>query len=202
MLPAICCVVGLTVMVAGPLFAQASLPDTLSEQDRDVVRAMLDVRLVLSGLPADSIVLLHSTSPMCAESGGRAESGDRGCVGTSLLNVSSWPIREDCEQTDVAALRTAFVARNAGTWRLGTVQATIPASDIEIRILSAEVLRERFPDEWFVELSAPAYSPDGRFALVVAQQWNAHRPGRRVGGQVFARTDASWTPIRCTFFAR
>jgi hypothetical protein len=61
--------------------------------------------------------------------------------------------------------------------------------------MSTDTLLERFPGKRFVEVAAPSYSPDGRFALLYLRGFYA-LPGD--WAQIaFERREAGWTATGC-----
>jgi hypothetical protein len=64
-------------------------------------------------------------------------------------------------------------------------------------MMSTDALHERFPADRFVEVSAPGYSADGRFALVYVRGVSLVFPGGWARIQVFEHREAGWTPIDC-----
>jgi hypothetical protein len=190
------CFVAAFALAVSPLSGQVPSQDTLSIDDREAVRTMLDLPMVLSGLSVNATALLDSTSPMCEGSEGRH------CISRATLDSDRWPIRKDCDRAGFQILRDAFVKRNARTWMLGSVQTVLlGVSGVEIRAMPMEALRERAPGGWFIEFSAPVYSPDARFVLVAAQGFTASAD-RRLNVQVFERREASWVPMSCALHLR
>ena len=203
----ICCLLWLAVLAApeasgqagmlGSSRASAGLPDALSVEDRDLVRLVLELSSKeRAGWSPEVAVLLDSTRPMC--------DGPpmRGCLSTAVLDDLTLPatvalMTPECARVDYRALRDSFVARNIRTLPLGPSQMGFPTvSGSEARALSADARLDRFGGRWFVEVSAPAYSPDGRWALVYVQAYPAV-DGFWASIRVFEHRDGRWTPTRC-----
>ena len=187
----------LAVMAAPTVSAQSGLPDGLSPGDRDLVRLVLALSSQeRAGWSAEVAVLLDSTRPMC-------EGPPRqGCLGIAVLDDLTRPatialMTPACARTDYRALRDSFAARNVRSLPLGPPPMGFPmVAGIEARALSADARLDRFGNRWFVEVSAPAYSPDGRTALVYVQA-HAAVDGFWATIRILEQRDGQWTPTRC-----
>jgi hypothetical protein len=115
------CVLALAVRAA---FGQAAgLPETLSADDRELVRPFLELSLKRVGWSADSAVLLDSMRQVCDGS------ARRDCLNPTLLDDLTLPsatvLMPECARVDYPALRKAFVDRNIRTWRIGAFQTPL-----------------------------------------------------------------------------
>jgi hypothetical protein len=80
---------------------------------------------------------------------------------------------------------------------LGETRTSLPAIPAaEARMMGSTERVDRFGGRWFVEVSAPAYSPDRRAALVYIQA-AAAVDGFWASIRVFERRDDLWQPTRC-----
>jgi len=64
-------------------------------------------------------------------------------------------------------------------------------------MMGTNALVERSPTGRFIDVSAPAYSVDGRYALVYVRGFNLVSPEGWTRIQVFGRGEGVWTPIDC-----
>ena len=177
---------------------QAGPPAALTDADRSVLRLALALSSKeWAGWSAEGAVLLDSTRPVCDGPSARP------CLSPTVLDDLTLPatialMTPDCARVDHRSLRDSFVARNTHTLALGpSLQMGLPTvSGSEARGLSADARSGRFGGRWFVEVSAPAYSPDGRSALVYVQAYPAS-DGFWATIRVFERRDGQWAPTRC-----
>jgi hypothetical protein len=188
------CILALAVRAA---FGQAAgVPETLSADDRELVRLFLELSLKeRAGWSADSAVLLDSTRQLCDGS------ARRDCLNPTLLDDLTLPsataLMPECARVDYPTLRKAFVDRNIRTWRIGAFQTPLTiASGSQVRAMSQDGLLGRFAGRRFIEVNAPAYDPGGRFALVFVRGFCAFDCSWSVL-QVFERRVEGWTPVHC-----
>jgi len=189
------CLLWLAVVAPGAS-GQTSRPDVLSVEDRDLVRLVVGLSSKeRAGWSAEVAVLLDSRQ-MCEGL------PMRGCLSPAVLDDLTLPatvalMTPGCARVDYRALRHSFVARNIRTWQLGPSPMGFPTvSGAEARALSPDTRLERFGGRWFVEVSAPAYSPDGRWALVYVQAYSAV-DGFWASIRVLEHRDVQWMPTRC-----
>ena len=177
--------------------AQAGPPDALTDGDRSLMRLALALSSKeRAGWSAEGAVLLDSTGPMCDGSSIHL------CLNATVLDDLTLPatialMTPECARLHHRALRDSFVARNTRSLALGPSQMGFPmVPGSEVRALSADAKFDRFGGRWLVEVSAPAYSPDGRSALVYVQAYPAH-DGFWASIRVFERRDGQWAQTRC-----
>ncbi len=191
------CVLCLAVLAVPGLYGQAGPQAALSAGDQDLVRLVLALSSQeRAGWSAEVAVLLDSTPVICE--------GPplRGCLSIVGLDDLARPgtialMTPECARTDYRALRDSFVARNRRSLQLGPSAMGFPmVPGAEARALSADARRDRFGDRWFIEVSTPAYSPDGQSALVYVQAYPAF-DGLWASIRVFEQRDRQWTPTRC-----
>src|SRR5688500_296989 len=191
------CLVWLAVLAIPGASGQTSRPDVPSVEDRDLVRLVLGLSSTeRAGWSAEVPVLLDSTRPM------REGPPMRGCLSPAVLDDLTLPatvalMTPGCARVDYRALRDSFVAQNIRTLPLGPSPMWFPTvSGAEARALSPDTRLDRFGGRRFVEVSVPAYSPDGRWALVYVQA-HAAVDGFWASIRVFEHRGAQWTPTRC-----
>ena len=186
------------VLLALPeVSGQVSSAHALTDEDLSLARLAVALSSKeRAGWSAEAAVLLDSTRPMCDGSSTHL------CLNVGVLDDLTLPatialVTPDCARLDYRALRNSFVARNTRSLPLGPLSMGLPiVPGSEVRALSAEAKFDRFGGRWLVEVSAPAYSPDGRSALVYVQAYPAS-DGFWASIRVFERRDGQWAPTRC-----
>ena len=181
----------LCLLVATSGAGQARLPYALSAEDRQLVSLVLNSqeRRWSNG----STVLLDSTRSLC-------ETSVPDCVTPVDDLIKLAPrISPECVRlaTEIRILRAAFLNRNVRTWELGELETnlvTVPG--LEVRGMSTDTLVKRFPGKEYVEVTAPGYTSDGRFALVYVIGFGV-LPGGWQSIQVLERNGAAWAPTGC-----
>jgi len=192
------CAVCLVMFVLREVSGQAGPPAPLTDGDRSVVRLALELSSKeRAGWSAAGAVLLDSTRPVCEGPSVHL------CLSPTVLDDLTLPatialMTPDCARVVHRSLRDSFLARNTRSLALGpSPQVGFPiVSGSEARALSADARYDRFGGRWFVEVSAPAYSLDGRSALVYVQAYPAS-DGFWATIRVFERRDGQWSPTRC-----
>jgi hypothetical protein len=177
--------------------SQTGQSDALSAEDDALVRLVVELSWTeRAGWAPDGAVLLDSTLQTCD---GAVTSN---CLDPHLLDDLASPgaislMTPECARVDYRGLRNAFVAGNRRTLRLRESEPRFPmAPASEVRTMSAGEKDDRFGARWFVEVSAPAYSADRRYALVHVQAAPAF-DGFWGSIRIFERRDARWAPTRC-----
>ena len=186
------CILALSALIDVNGSGQTVSPGTLSDDDRQLVRVILDSALKMrTDWSNPSPVLLDTTTPICD---GVVRLG---CVDRRHFHdISKTP---ECAGLNYEVLRDALLARNTKSWRLGTFQTRLgSAPGAELWTMNTKTRVERFPSDRFVDIVAPAYSRDGRLALAYVRGFSLVMPEGWAYMQVFERTGAEWTPRGCT----
>ena len=174
----ILCCAGLT-----PAFGQTGSGVSLTDDDRAIIA------LALSETAMAASVLVDSTAPVCSKDAGTF------CIDESHLtgDKAMWDF------PDGALLRRGLVVRNATSANIGSLDsqlARVSRERINMMFRPGRYgwreLQQAYPGiRHLVKVSAPAYSPDGSWALIYVESLCNGRCG---GGALllFERQSGTW----------
>jgi hypothetical protein len=175
------------VLLIATVHAQTPVPE-LSADDLAILRlAMHDGPHELSGWNRAGIrpELMASTATMCSSA------ATQGCVDETILRQDGPGNFLGLERERYSMLLSDFRRRNTQSWSLERVRTD---------------LRSAWPDPsvsgptgspWFVQVTLPAYSQDGRAALVFVSGFSECRGGCSYWAKIlgFVRRSNEWTCV-------